>query len=173
MIPCVTSFPRVLRVGSPRPSNKLTVPARTCLCRYSSPSTRLRVFPFDQPSLFCLSVWLRFAPARLIACVLLLPVVYYIVPPYRPSRFCSSVWLRFAPARLIASVVLWPRGLTTLSLRTGRLILVRRCGCVSLLPALSRPSSCGPVALLIFPPYRPFFPSRRIVSSRNISYTVQ
>ena len=116
MIPCVKSFPRVLRVGSPRPSNKLTVPARTCVCRYSSPSTRLRVFPFDQPSLFCSSVWLRFSPSRLIACVLL-----------------------------------WPRGLATLSLRTGRLVFVRLCCCVSLLPALSRPSSCGPVALLPCP----------------------
>ena len=66
-------------------------------------------------------------------------------------RFCSSVWLRFAHARLIVSVVLWPRGLTTLSLRTDRLVFVRRCGFVSLLPALSRPSSCGPVALLHCP----------------------
>ena len=90
-------------------------PARTCSWRYSSPSTRLRVLPFDQP-----------------------------------SRFWSSVWLRFAHARLIASVVLWPRGFTPLSLRTGRLVFDRY-GFVSLLPALSRPSSCGPVALLPCP----------------------
>ena len=90
-------------------------PARTCLCRYSSPSTRLRVLPFDQP-----------------------------------SRFWSSVWLCFAHARLIASVVLWPRGFTPLSLRTGRLVFDRY-GFVSLLPALSRPLSCGPVALLPCP----------------------
>ena len=83
---------------------------------------------------------------------------YYIVPPYRPSRFCSSVWLRFAPARPIASVVLWPRGLTTLSLRTGRLVFARRRGFVSLLPALSRPSSRAPVALLICPSVPPVFP---------------
>ena len=85
------------------------------------------------------------------------PWPYYIVPPYRPSRFCSSVWLRFAPARLIVSIVLWPRGLTTLSLRTGRLVFVRRCGFVSLLLALSRPSSCGPVALLSCPSVPPVF----------------
>ena len=85
------------------------------------------------------------------------PWPYYLVPPYRPSRFCSSVWLRFAPARLIASVVLWPRGLTTLSLRTGRLVSARRCGFVSLLPALSRPSACGLVALLICPSVPPVF----------------
>ena len=85
------------------------------------------------------------------------PWPYYIVPPYRPSGFCSSVWLRFAPARLIVSVVLWPRGLTTLSLRTGRLVFVRRCGFVSLLPALSRPSSCGPVALRSCPCVPPVF----------------
>ena len=85
------------------------------MCRFSSPSTRLRVLPFDQP-----------------------------------SRFCSSVWLRFAHARLIASVVLWPRGLTPLSLRLGRLVF-DRCGFVSLLTAFSCPSSCGPVALLPCP----------------------
>ena len=49
------------------------------------------------------------------------------------------------------------RGLTTLSLRTGRLVFVRRCGFVSLLPALSRPSSCGPVALLSCPCVPPIF----------------
>ena len=34
---------------------------------------------------------------------------------------------------------------------TSRLVFVRRCGFVLLLPALSRPSSCGPVALLHCP----------------------
>ena len=34
---------------------------------------------------------------------------------------------------------------------TSRLVFVRRCGFVSLLPALLRPSSCGPVALLHCP----------------------
>ena len=102
------------------------------------------------------------------------PWPYYLVPPYCRLVFCSSVWLRFAPARLIASVVLWPRGLTPLSLRTGRLVF-DRCGFVSLLPpVLSHPSSCGPVALLPCPTVPPsrfcssvwlrFAPARLIAS---------
>ena len=125
MFPCVTSFPRVRRAGSPRPSNKFSVPARSCLSLYSSPSTRLRVLPFDQPSRFLLVGVASFCscpPYRVRPPVA--PWPYYLVPPYRPSRFCSSVWVRFAPARLIASR--------------------------------------GPVTLLICPPYRPFFPSRRL-----------
>ena len=166
LIPCVTSFPRGLRVGTPRASNKITVPARTCLCRHSSPSTRLRVFHFvfvrrcgfvslmpalscalscgpvallHRPSVPAVSFLIGVASCR--SCPPyrvrrpVAPWLYYLVPPYRPSRFCSSVWLRFAPTRLIASVVLWPRGLPTLSLRTDRLVFVRRCGFVSLLPA--------------------------------------
>ena len=201
--PPTSPFDSLRYVLSPRPAcwdaaaftKKLPLtPARTCLCRYSSPSTRLRVLPFDQPSHFWSSMWLRFAHARLIAFVVLWPrgftplslrtgrlvfdrygFVSLLPALSRPSScgpvafttlslrtdrlvFCSSVWLRFAPARLIASVILWPRGLTTLSLRTGRLVFVRRCGFVSLLPALSRPSSCGPVAFLICSYVPPAFP---------------
>ena len=117
------------------------------------------IVPPYRPSRFCSSVWLRFAPARLIASVVLWPRGLTTLS-LRTDRlvFCSSVWLRFAPARLIASVILWPRVLTTLSLRTGRLVFVRRCGFVSLLPALSRPSSCGPVAFLICSYVPPAFP---------------
>ena len=168
------SFPRVLRVGSLWPSNKLTIPAQTCLCRYSSPSTQLHVFPLDQPFRFLyvgVASFCSCQPYRVRPPISLRP--YYIVPLYRLSHFYLSVWLRFSPAHLITSVGLWPRGLTILSLRTGRLVSVRQCGCVSLLPALSRSSSRGPVALLICPPYFPFFPSRRLASSRNILYTVQ
>ena len=117
------------------------------------------IVPPYRPSRFWSSVWLRVAPARLIESVVLWPRGLTTLS-LRTDRlvFCSSVWLRFAPARLIASVVLWPRGLTTLSLRTGRLVFDRRCGFVSLLPALSRPSSCGPLALLICPSVPPVFP---------------
>ena len=80
-IPCVTFFPRVLRVGTPRPSKKN--------------------IPFQLER----------------ACVgILRPVLDYV--------YFSS---------------------------TSRLVFVRRCGFVLLLPALSRPSSCGPVALLHCP----------------------
>ena len=116
----------------------------------------------------------RVAPARLIASVVLWPRGLPTLS-LRTDRlvFCSSVWLRFAPARLIASVVVWPRGLTPLSLCTDRLVF-DRCGFVSLLPALSHPSSCGPVALLPCPTVPPsrfcssvwlrFAPARLIVS---------
>ena len=146
LIPCVTFFPRVLRVGTPRPSYKnypssSNVLVLVFVAQYSLTCTSLR------PAVSFLSVGVasfRLCPPY---CVRrpVAPWPYSLVPPYRPSRFLIGV----ASCRSCPPYrVLWPRGLTTLSLRTDRLVFVRRCGFVSLLPALSRPSSCGPLALL-------------------------
>ena len=189
----VSLMPALLRPSSCGPVALLhcpSVPAVSSFDRYglvsllpalSRPSSCGPVALLPCPSVLTVSFFLFVGVASFRSCPPyrvrhpVAPWPYYIVPPYRPSRFCSSVWLRFAPARLIASVVLWPRGLTTLSLRTDRLVFLfvgaasfRSC------PPYRVRHPVAPCPYYIVPPYRPsrfcssvwlrFAPARLIAS---------
>ena len=76
------------------------------------------------------------------------PAVSFLIVGVDSCRSCP-------PYRVRRPVAPWPYYLVP---PYRRLVFVRRCGFVSLLPALSRPSSCGPVAFLICPSVPPVFP---------------
>ena len=130
----------------------------------------------------------------------------YVLSP-RPACWVAAAFKQTyrSSSNVLVSVFFAQYSTTCISLRPAVSFFARRCGLALLLPALSRASSCGPVALLpcpsvpavsflfvglaafrscppyrvrrpvalpICPPYRQFFPSRRLASSRNILYTV-